>query len=192
MTALFRMPSVLTAHHDRFRARGDSNVEFIRLEEIHKVYTRGAVDVPVLRGVSLSIERGEMIALMGVSGAGKTTLINLLGFLDRPTSGRHRLDRQDVTRLGETERAWLRSREIGFVFQNYNLLPRMTAIENVMMPAVYGSHDLSKRECRARAPGASGAGRPGRSDRSRAVATIGRRATARRDRPCARQPLLPT
>ena len=126
-------------------------MDFIRLEEIHKVYTRGAIDVPVLRGVSLSIARREMVALMGVSGAGKTTLINLLGFLDRPTSGRHWLDRQDVTRLGETERAWLRSREIGFVFQNFNLLPRMTALENVMMPSVYGSHDFSEREYRARA-----------------------------------------
>ncbi len=68
-------------------------MEFIRLEEIHKVYTRGAIEVPVLRGVSLSIARREMVALMGVSGSGKTTLINLLGFLDRPTSGRHWLDR---------------------------------------------------------------------------------------------------
>jgi macrolide transport system ATP-binding/permease protein len=126
-------------------------MQFIRLEEIHKVYTRGAINVPVLRGVSLSIARREMVALMGVSGAGKTTLINLLGFLDRPTSGRQWLDRQDVTRFGETERAWLRSREIGFVFQNFNLLPRMTALENVMMPAVYGSHDFSERACRARA-----------------------------------------
>ena len=72
---------------------------------------------------------------MGASGSGKTTLINLLGFLDRPTSGRYWLDGQDVTRLGEAERAWLRSRQIGFVFQNFNLLPRMTALENVMMPS---------------------------------------------------------
>ena len=125
------------------------SAEFIRLEDIHKVYTRGAIDVPVLRGVSLSIARREMVALMGVSGSGKTTLINLLGFLDRPTRGRQWLDQDDVTQLGETERAWLRSREIGFVFQNFNLLPRMTALENVMMPFVYGSHDFSDRECRA-------------------------------------------
>ena len=92
-----------------------------------------------------------MVALMGASGSGKTTLINLLGFLDRPSSGRYLLDGQDVTRLGEEERAWLRSRQIGFVFQNFNLLPRMTALENVMMPLAYGSHDFSERECRARA-----------------------------------------
>ena len=99
-------------------------MEFIRLEQIHKVFTRGAIELPVLRGVSLSIARREMVALMGASGSGKTTLINLVGFLDRPTSGRLWLDRQDVTSLGETERARLRSREIGFVFQNFNLLPR--------------------------------------------------------------------
>ncbi|HLN05847.1 MAG TPA: ABC transporter ATP-binding protein, partial [Acidimicrobiales bacterium] len=146
-----RVQEVLNADHDLRRASGDSIIEFIRLEEIHKVYTRGVIEVPVLRGVSLSIARREMVAIMGVSGSGKTTLINLLGFLDRPTSGRHWLEGQDVTRLGETERAWLRSREIGFVFQNFNLLPRMTALENVMIPSVYGSHDFSERECRARA-----------------------------------------
>src|SRR5262245_30508792 len=131
--------------------RASTATEFIWLEEIHKVYTRGAIDVPVLRGVSLAIERREMVALMGASGSGKTTLINLLGFLDRPTSGRHWLDGRDVTELNEVERAWLRSREIGFVFQNFNLLPQMTALENVMMPFVYGSHESSERDCRGRA-----------------------------------------
>ena len=141
----------LVGLENRSLGRNNSTAEFIRLEEIHKVYRRGSIDVPVLKGVSLSIARGEMVALMGASGSGKTTLINLLGFLDRPTRGRHWLDGQDVTRLGEAERAWLRSRQIGFVFQNFNLLPRMTALENVMMPFVYGSHDFSERECRDRA-----------------------------------------
>ena len=126
-------------------------MEFIGLEGVHKVYTRGAIDVPVLRGVSLSIARREMVALMGASGSGKTTLVNLLGFLDRPTSGRYWFDRRDVTGLGEAERALLRSAQVGFVFQNFNLLPRMTALENVMMPLAYGSHNLSQGECRARA-----------------------------------------
>jgi macrolide transport system ATP-binding/permease protein len=126
-------------------------VDFIRLEDIHKVYTRGSIEVPVLRGVSLSIARGEMVALMGASGSGKTTLINLLGFLDRPTSGRHEMDGRDVTRLSELERAWLRSRRIGFVFQNFNLLPRLTALENVMMPFTYGAHEPSEPACRDRA-----------------------------------------
>jgi macrolide transport system ATP-binding/permease protein len=140
-----------TTDHGQWPAGGDSLVDFIKLEEIHKVYNRGAIDVPVLRGVSLAIARREMVALMGASGSGKTTLINLLGFLDRPTSGRHWLLGHDVTTLGETERAWLRSREIGFVFQNFNLLPRLTALENVMMPSIYGSHEFSTRAYRARA-----------------------------------------
>ena len=118
---------------------------------IHKTYERGVISVPVLKGVSLSIRRREMVALMGASGSGKTTLINLLGFLDRPSSGRYFLDSQEVTRLGEAERAWLRSRQIGFVFQNFNLLPRLTALENVMMPLAYGSHSFSERQCRDRA-----------------------------------------
>src|ERR671933_469017 len=127
----------------------DSNLESIRLDGIVKTYARGRVEVPVLKGVSLAIGRREMVALMGASGSGKTTLINLLGLLDRPTSGRYRLVGRDVTQLGEVERAWLRSREIGFVFQNFNLLPRMTALENVMMPFVYGSQKFSERACRA-------------------------------------------
>jgi macrolide transport system ATP-binding/permease protein len=126
-------------------------VDFIRLQEIHKVYVRGAIEVPVLRGVSVSIAPGEMVALMGASGSGKTTLINLLGFLDRPTSGRHEMDGRDVTRLSESERAWLRSRRIGFVFQSFNLLPRLTALENVLMPFTYGAHGPSERAARERA-----------------------------------------
>jgi macrolide transport system ATP-binding/permease protein len=125
--------------------------EFITFEGIHKVYARGEIKVPVLTGVALSIARGEMVALMGASGSGKTTLINLLGYLDRPTSGRHRLEGWDVTQLDETERAWLRSVQIGFVFQNFNLLPRMTALENVMMPCLYGAHQSSDREIVSRA-----------------------------------------
>ena len=132
-------------------SRKNSHAELIRLEGIHKAYWRGSIEVPVLKGVSLSIARGEMVALMGASGSGKTTLINLLGYLDRPTRGRHYVANHDVTRLGEAERAWLRGSQIGFVFQNFNLLPRMTALENVMMPFMYGSHDLSDRECRDRA-----------------------------------------
>ncbi len=133
------------------RARNHSAAGFIRLEGIRKVYRRGSIEVPVLNGVSLSIARGEMVALMGASGSGKTTLINLLGYLDRPTSGRHRVAGQDVTQLCEAERASLRGSQIGFVFQNFNLLPRMTALENVMMPFMYGAHCFSDRECRDRA-----------------------------------------
>src|SRR4051794_34126176 len=99
-------------------------MELIELEDIHNTYFLGEVGVPVLRGVSLTIDRGELVALMGVSGSGKTTLMNLLGCLDRPTSGLYRLDGQHIERMNSDERALVRNRKIGFVFQNFNLLPR--------------------------------------------------------------------
>ena len=157
-TSTVSRPKPFAGLEDHSRGRKNSTSEFIRLEGIRKVYRRGSIEVPVLNGVSLSIERGQMVALMGASGSGKTTLINLLGYLDRPTSGRHRVAGQDVTRLGEAERAWLRGSQIGFVFQNFNLLPRMTALENVMMPFMYGSHDFSDREYRDRAHARSSSG----------------------------------
>jgi macrolide transport system ATP-binding/permease protein len=123
----------------------------IELDDIHKEYLRGKVRVPVLKGISLTIARGEMVALMGVSGSGKTTLVNLIGALDRPTSGLYRLDGREVSRLSVDERALLRSREIGFVFQNFNLLPRLSALENVMMPLAYAGGDLTEARDRARA-----------------------------------------
>ncbi len=157
--------TTLAGLENHSRARNHSAAGFIRLEGIRKVYRRGSIEVPVLNGVSLSIARGEMVALMGASGSGKTTLINLLGYLDRPTSGRHRVAGQDVTQLREAERASLRGSQIGFVFQNFNLLPRMTALENVMMPFMYGSHCISDRECRdrARTPRAGWSRRPSRT-----------------------------
>ena len=125
----------------------------LQLEEIHKCYDRGKIRVPVLKGITLTIRRGEMVALMGASGSGKTTLINILGSLDRPSSGRFLLDGQDLTPLSETERALIRNHKIGFVFQNFNLLSRLSAIENVMMPLAYARKNISERECRARAKG---------------------------------------
>src|SRR5436309_4274406 len=112
-------------------------MELIKLEDIHKTYHLGEVDEPVLRGVSLTIERGEMVALMGVSGSGKTTLMNILGCLDRPTSGSYWLDGEEVSGLSADERALIRNRKIGFVFQNFNLLARTSALENVIMPLSY-------------------------------------------------------
>src|SRR5262249_29239067 len=123
-------------------------MESIRLENIRKSYARGRDEVPVLKGITLSIQRGEMVAVMGASGSGKTTLINLLGALDHPSAGRYWLDGEEVSQLSAKDRAWLRNEKIGFVFQNYNLLPRMTALENVMMPLMYSSRDLPERECR--------------------------------------------
>jgi ABC-type lipoprotein export system ATPase subunit len=125
-------------------------MELIRLENITKTYHLGEMDVPVLQGVSLSINRGELVALMGASGSGKTTLMNLLGCLDRPTSGQYWLDGEEVSRLSADDRALLRNRKIGFVFQNFNLLARTSALENVMMPLSYTAQDLSERQSRQR------------------------------------------
>jgi ABC-type lipoprotein export system ATPase subunit len=126
-------------------------MELIKLEDIHKTYFLGQVDVPVLKGVSLTIDRGELVALMGVSGSGKTTLMNLLGCLDRPTSGRYWLDSARIDQMSADQRALVRNRKIGFVFQNFNLLARTSALDNVMMPLSYTAEELSEKEWRHRA-----------------------------------------
>jgi ABC-type lipoprotein export system ATPase subunit len=123
----------------------------IKLESIQKTYHLGEVDVPVLKGVSLTIEHGELVALMGVSGSGKTTLMNILGCLDRPSSGKYSLDGQRIDQMTSDERALVRNRKIGFVFQNFNLLARTSALENVMMPLSYTADGLSERQSRRRA-----------------------------------------
>src|SRR5437773_9168376 len=129
----------------RFR---DCPMELIRLENLTKTYHVGELDVPVLKGISLSIDRAELVALMGVSGSGKTTLMNILGCLDRPSSGRYWLDGEEVSQISSDQRALVRNRKIGFVFQNFNLLPRTSAIEQVMMPLTYTAAHLSEREGR--------------------------------------------
>jgi ABC-type lipoprotein export system ATPase subunit len=105
----------------------------------------------VLKGVSLAIERGEMVALMGASGSGKSTLMNILGCLDRPTSGRYWLDGVEVSQRSSDERALIRNQKIGFVFQNFNLLARTSALENVMMPLGYTAGHLGESVCQDRA-----------------------------------------
>src|SRR3990170_4509593 len=126
-------------------------MELIRLEDIYKTYHLGEVDVPVLRGISVSIARGELVALMGASGSGKTTLMNILGCLDRPTSGRYWLDGREMSATSAAERALARHLKIGFVFQNFNLLPRTSALENVLLPLEYSPGDDSVYEGRKRA-----------------------------------------
>ena len=118
----------------------------IRLENICKTYNLGEVEVPVLQVISLCIERGEMVALMGASGSGKTTLMNILGCLDRPTSGQYWLDGQETSRLSPNQRALVRTAKLGFVFQSFNLLPRTTALQNVLMPLDYAVRRSSSRE----------------------------------------------
>ncbi len=126
-------------------------MELIRIENLVKTYYLGEVDVPVLKGVSIAIAQGEMVALMGASGSGKSTLMNILGLLDRPTAGRYWLNGQEVSMLSADRRAQVRNRNIGFVFQSFNLLARTTALDNVRMPLSYALKPWSNRQERERA-----------------------------------------
>jgi len=124
----------------------------IRLSNVRKTYVMGKVPVGALQGVNLEVADGEMVAIMGPSGSGKTTLLNILGLLDTPSIGSYRLAGDEVAKLADRRRSQLRNKRFGFVFQVYNLLPRLTAAENVMIPLVYGG--VKKRDRRPRAEAA--------------------------------------
>ena len=122
----------------------------IQLDHIHKTYTMGDVEVHALRGVSLTIGEGEFVAIMGASGSGKSTTMNILGCLDRPTRGSYILDGEDVSEMSKDERADIRCKKIGFVFQGFNLLSRTSALENVELPMLYLGVDTAQRHQRAK------------------------------------------
>ncbi|WP_337868631.1 ABC transporter ATP-binding protein [Meiothermus sp.] len=121
----------------------------VSLQQVRKVYKSGALEFEALKGVSLEIRQGEMVALMGPSGSGKTTLMQIIGLLDRPTEGRYILAGRDVTTLSENERAEVRNQEIGFVFQAFHLLPRLSVLENVEVPLTYAGYSPQERRERA-------------------------------------------
>jgi putative ABC transport system ATP-binding protein len=123
----------------------------VKLEELCRTYHSGEVDVHAVRDVSLEIERGEFVAIMGPSGSGKSSLMNMLGCLDRPTGGRYLLDGTDVARLSRDGLATLRNRKLGFVFQSFNLLARTTAVENVELPLYYGKGRIDSPAMRRKA-----------------------------------------
>jgi putative ABC transport system ATP-binding protein len=142
-----------------------NNGPVVRLVDVHKTYRTGELEVHAVRGVSLDIDRGEFVALMGASGSGKSTLMNILGCLDRPTAGRYVLDQADVSGLNRDQLADIRNQKIGFVFQNFNLLPRTSARENVELPLLYGDRHLSSGQLREKADHVLGSvGLGGRED----------------------------
>jgi putative ABC transport system ATP-binding protein len=121
-------------------------MSLLRLEEIRKTYRIGPVDMEILKGINLTIEPGDLISIVGTSGCGKSTLMNVLGFLDKPSKGKYFLEGQETSELDDVELSRIRNRSIGFIFQQFNLLARLTALENVCLPLVYRGLPESKQQ----------------------------------------------
>jgi putative ABC transport system ATP-binding protein len=134
---------------EKASGRATATEPVIKLDHIHKIYRMGDIEVHALRGVSLAIRQGEFVAVMGVSGSGKSTMMNIIGCLDQPTRGTYILDGHDVSKLTKDDRADIRNRKIGFVFQGFNLLSRTSAIENVELPMLYAGIGTAERRSRA-------------------------------------------
>src|SRR5919107_2547029 len=149
MQATVEVGTNTSAVREALLARGEEAREVIRLEGIHKTYSMGDVEVHALRGVSLNIAEGEFVAIMGASGSGKSTTMNIIGCLDSPTRGHYALDGQDVSELSKDERADIRLKKLGFVFQGFNLLSRTSALENVELPMLYAGIEPAERHRRA-------------------------------------------
>ena len=127
------------------------NNTLIEITGMTKIYGEDEATVSALAGVNVDVSRGEFVAIMGHSGSGKSTLMNILGCLDRPTAGQYILDGRDVGRMGKDELAEIRNEKLGFIFQSFNLLPRLSALSNVMLPMLYNSEDISDTDAEARA-----------------------------------------
>ena len=149
MQATLEIQSAQFQHAGRPLIQQPQQQPVIQLDHIHKTYTMGDVEVHALRGISLAINEGEFVAIMGTSGSGKSTTMNIIGCLDRPTKGRYILDGQDVSELSKDERADIRNRKLGFVFQGFNLLSRTSALENVELPMLYAGLETAERHRRA-------------------------------------------